>query len=170
MLHLLACLDCALIVALISAFDLFSCFRYCVTGELAPPANPLICPQFWSVHASASLGACGVGCLLVLTDALCSVVVFALFSSLRFNDLDNIGLTGRHYSGFIMLGIQVFNSALLNPQCASPTAHWRGHNFACFLLLISICVFFCRRSSRLVQSPTSTSCGWTNALSSTTVG
>ena len=27
----------------------------------------------------------------------------------RFNDLDNIGLTGRHYSGFIMLGIQVFN-------------------------------------------------------------
>ena len=28
---------------------------------------------------------------------------------MRFNDLDNIGLTGRHYSGFIMLGIQVFN-------------------------------------------------------------
>lgn len=28
----------------------------------------------------------------------------------RFNDLDNIGLTGRHYSGFIMLGIQVFNT------------------------------------------------------------
>jgi alanyl-tRNA synthetase len=53
------------------------CFQpYCVTGELAPPANPLICPQF----------------------------------CLRFNDLDNIGLTGRHYSGFIMLGIQVFNS------------------------------------------------------------
>ena len=24
------------------------CFQpYCVTGELAPPANPLICPQFW---------------------------------------------------------------------------------------------------------------------------
>ena len=23
----------------------------------------------------------------------------------NFNDLDNIGLTGRHYSGFIMLGI-----------------------------------------------------------------
>lgn len=49
---------------------------YCVTGELDPPANPLICPQFCA----------------------------------RFNDLDNIGLTGRHYSGFIMLGIQVFNS------------------------------------------------------------
>ena len=52
------------------------CFQpYCVTGEMPPPANPLICPQF----------------------------------CVRFNDLDNIGLTGRHYSGFIMLGIQVFN-------------------------------------------------------------
>ena len=46
-----------------------------MTGELDPPANPLICPQFCA----------------------------------RFNDLDNIGLTGRHYSGFIMMGIQVFN-------------------------------------------------------------
>jgi alanyl-tRNA synthetase len=47
------------------------CFQpYCVTGELEPPANPLICPQFCA----------------------------------RFNDLDNIGLTGRHYSGFIMMG------------------------------------------------------------------
>lgn len=53
------------------------CFQpYCVTGELDPPANPLICPQFCA----------------------------------RFNDLDNIGITGRHYSGFIMLGIQVFNT------------------------------------------------------------
>jgi alanyl-tRNA synthetase len=52
------------------------CFQpYCVTGELDPPENPLICPQF----------------------------------CVRFNDLDNIGITGRHYSGFIMLGIQVFN-------------------------------------------------------------
>lgn len=52
------------------------CFQpYCVTGELDPPANPLICPQF----------------------------------CVRFNDLDNIGLTGRHYSGFVMIGIQVFN-------------------------------------------------------------
>jgi len=52
------------------------CFQpYCVTGELDPPANPLICPQFCA----------------------------------RFNDLDNIGITGRHYSGFVMLGIQVFN-------------------------------------------------------------
>lgn len=52
------------------------CFQpYCVTGEMQPPANPLICPQF----------------------------------CVRFNDLDNIGMTGRHYSGFIMIGIQVFN-------------------------------------------------------------
>lgn len=52
------------------------CFQpYCMTGELDPPSNPLICPQF----------------------------------CVRFNDLDNIGITGRHYSGFIMLGIQVFN-------------------------------------------------------------
>lgn len=53
------------------------CFQpYCVTGELEPPANPLICPQF----------------------------------CLRFNDLDNIGISGRHFSGFVMLGIQVFNT------------------------------------------------------------
>lgn len=52
------------------------CFQpHCVTGELPPPANPLIQPQF----------------------------------CVRFNDLDNIGLTGRHYSGFCMIGIQVFN-------------------------------------------------------------
>ena len=52
------------------------CFQpHCVTGELAPPANPLIQPQF----------------------------------CVRFNDLDNIGLTGRHYSGFCMIGLQVFN-------------------------------------------------------------
>jgi alanyl-tRNA synthetase len=52
------------------------CFQpYCVTGELEPPANPLVCPQF----------------------------------CVRFNDLDNIGITGRHYSGFIMMGNQVFN-------------------------------------------------------------
>ncbi|GIQ84031.1 hypothetical protein KIPB_005454, partial [Kipferlia bialata] len=49
------------------------CFQpYCVTGELEPPANPLICPQF----------------------------------CLRFNDLDSIGLSGRHYSGFHMIGVQ----------------------------------------------------------------
>eukprot|EP00163_Fabomonas_tropica_P013461 TRINITY_DN2499_c0_g1_i1.p1 TRINITY_DN2499_c0_g1~~TRINITY_DN2499_c0_g1_i1.p1 ORF type:complete len:973 (-),score=368.24 TRINITY_DN2499_c0_g1_i1:251-3169(-) len=53
------------------------CFQpYCVTGELEPPANPLVCPQF----------------------------------CLRFNDLDSIGLTGRHYAGFVMMGMQVFNT------------------------------------------------------------
>eukprot|EP00477_Mikrocytos_mackini_P000567 GAHX01000605.1.p1 GENE.GAHX01000605.1~~GAHX01000605.1.p1 ORF type:complete len:992 (-),score=193.88 GAHX01000605.1:1573-4548(-) len=52
------------------------CFQpFCVSGEVNPPANPLICSQ----------------------------------PCLRFNDLDNIGLTGRHYSCFFMLGIQVFN-------------------------------------------------------------
>ena len=52
------------------------CFQpHCVTGELEPPENPLIQPQF----------------------------------CVRFNDLDNIGLTGRHYSGFCMIGLQVFN-------------------------------------------------------------
>ncbi|TNJ30009.1 Alanyl-tRNA synthetase [Giardia muris] len=53
------------------------CYQpFCVTGEVDPPANPLIQPQF----------------------------------CLRFNDLDSIGLSGRHYSGFTMLGIQVFNT------------------------------------------------------------
>lgn len=71
------------------------CFQpYCVTGELDPPANPLICPQF----------------------------------CLRFNDLDNIGLTGRHYSGFIMLGIQVFNKPdaykFWNHECVEFNHRW----------------------------------------------
>ncbi len=53
------------------------CFQpHVVSGELEPPANPLVCPQF----------------------------------CLRFGDLDNIGYTGRHYSGFHMLGMQVFNN------------------------------------------------------------
>ncbi|KAL0229811.1 hypothetical protein PCE1_003375 [Barthelona sp. PCE] len=52
------------------------CFQpYCVTGEVDPPANPLVCPQF----------------------------------CLRFNDLDSIGLSGRHHAGFIMIGNQAFN-------------------------------------------------------------
>ncbi|WXG45350.1 MAG: alanine--tRNA ligase [Candidatus Atabeyarchaeum deiterrae] len=46
-----------------------------VSGEVDPPANPLIVPQF----------------------------------VLRFNDVDNVGLTGRHYTGFIMVGQHVFN-------------------------------------------------------------
>jgi len=71
------------------------CFQpYCVTGELDPPANPLICPQF----------------------------------CMRFNDLDNVGLTGRHYSGFIMLGIQVFNTPdnykFWNDECIEFNYNW----------------------------------------------
>jgi len=49
---------------------------YVVTGEIAPPANPLIVPQ----------------------------------ASLRFNDLENVGVTGQHYSAFIMFGQHAFNS------------------------------------------------------------
>jgi alanyl-tRNA synthetase len=71
------------------------CFQpYCVTGEMDPPANPLIQPQF----------------------------------CLRFNDLDNIGLTGRHYSGFIMLGIQVFNTpekfVFFKEECVEFNLRW----------------------------------------------
>jgi alanyl-tRNA synthetase len=39
---------------------------------------------------------------------------------LRFNDLDNIGITGRHYSGFHMIGIQVFNHAQQNRDPQPP--------------------------------------------------
>ncbi len=46
-----------------------------VSGEVDPPANPLIVPQF----------------------------------CLRFNDVDNVGLSGRHYTGFVMVGEHVFN-------------------------------------------------------------
>ncbi|VVB60464.1 Alanine--tRNA ligase [uncultured archaeon] len=47
---------------------------YVVSGEVDPPANPLVVPQF----------------------------------CLRFNDIDNVGVTGRHYSGFVMIGQQAF--------------------------------------------------------------
>jgi alanyl-tRNA synthetase len=71
------------------------CFQpFCVTGELEPPANPLICPQF----------------------------------CVRFNDLDNIGLTGRHYSGFVMLGIQAFNieddMKMWKDECVQANYNW----------------------------------------------
>ena len=46
----------------------------------------------------------------------------------RFNDLDNIGVTGRHYSGFIMLGIQAFNTpqriALSKEDCTEINYFW----------------------------------------------
>ncbi len=47
---------------------------YVVKGEVAPPANPLVIPQF----------------------------------CLRFNDIDNIGFTGAHYTGFVMIGQHAF--------------------------------------------------------------
>jgi alanyl-tRNA synthetase len=49
---------------------------YVVTGEIDPPANPLIVPQ-----------AC-----------------------IRFGDIENVGVTGQHYTSFIMFGQHAFNS------------------------------------------------------------
>lgn len=48
---------------------------YVVSGEVEPPANPLVVPQF----------------------------------SLRFNDIDNVGITGAHYTGFVMIGQHAFD-------------------------------------------------------------
>jgi alanyl-tRNA synthetase len=47
---------------------------YVVSGEVSPPANPLVVPQF----------------------------------CLRFNDIDNVGITGAHYTGFVMIGQHAF--------------------------------------------------------------
>ena len=47
---------------------------YVVSGEVQPPANPLVVPQF----------------------------------CLRFNDIDNVGITGAHYTGFVMIGQHAF--------------------------------------------------------------
>ncbi len=47
---------------------------YVVTGEVKPPANPLVVPQF----------------------------------CLRFNDIDNVGITGAHFVGFVMIGQHAF--------------------------------------------------------------
>ncbi|MBI2549226.1 alanine--tRNA ligase [Candidatus Woesearchaeota archaeon] len=49
---------------------------YVVSGEVKPPANPLVVPQF----------------------------------CLRFNDIDNVGITGAHYTGFVMIGQHAFNA------------------------------------------------------------
>ena len=56
-------------IASIAAFQPFV-----VSGEVEPPANPLVIPQ------------------------LC----------LRFNDIDNVGLTGAHFSNFSMMGQHCF--------------------------------------------------------------
>ncbi|MBU0979689.1 MAG: alanine--tRNA ligase [Nanoarchaeota archaeon] len=47
---------------------------YVVKGEIEPPANPLVVPQF----------------------------------CLRFNDIDNVGMTGAHFTGFVMIGQHAF--------------------------------------------------------------
>ncbi len=47
---------------------------YVVSGEVEPPANPLVVPQF----------------------------------CLRFNDIDNVGITGSHMTCFIMIGQHIF--------------------------------------------------------------
>lgn len=47
---------------------------YVVSGEVEPPANPVVEPQF----------------------------------CLRFNDIDNVGITGSHYVGFSMMGEHAF--------------------------------------------------------------
>jgi len=49
---------------------------YVVSGEIEPPANPLIVPQ----------------------------------PSIRFGDIENVGVTGQHYSSFIMFGQHAFNN------------------------------------------------------------
>lgn len=49
---------------------------YVVSGEVEPPADAVIEPQF----------------------------------CLRFQDIDSVGITGRHYTGFIMVGQHVFNT------------------------------------------------------------
>ncbi|MCK5594313.1 MAG: alanine--tRNA ligase, partial [Candidatus Aenigmarchaeota archaeon] len=47
---------------------------YVVSGEIKPPANPLVIPQF----------------------------------CMRFSDIENVGITGRHYTGFTMIGQHAF--------------------------------------------------------------
>ncbi|MEM4499769.1 MAG: alanine--tRNA ligase-related protein, partial [Candidatus Woesearchaeota archaeon] len=56
-------------IASIAAFQ-----PYVVSGEIDPPANPLVIPQ----------------------------------PCLRFNDIDNVGLTGSHFTGFVMIGQHAF--------------------------------------------------------------
>jgi len=56
-------------IASIAAFQ-----PYVVNGQVDPPANKLVIPQF----------------------------------CLRFGDLDNVGITGSHYTGFIMMGQHAF--------------------------------------------------------------
>ncbi len=63
---------------------------YVVTGEVEPPANPLVVPQF----------------------------------SLRFNDIDNVGITGAHYTGFVMIGQHAF----MPPEKFDQEKYWQDIN------------------------------------------
>jgi len=56
-------------IASISAFQ-----PYVISGEINPPANPLVIPQF----------------------------------CLRFGDIDNVGITQSHMTGFVMIGQHMF--------------------------------------------------------------
>ncbi len=65
---------------------------YVVSGEIKPPANPLVVPQF----------------------------------CLRFNDIDNVGITGAHYTGFVMIGQHAF----MNPKEWDQAKYFRDiHNW-----------------------------------------
>lgn len=61
--------DMDFVIASITDFQPFV-----VSGEVKPPANPLVIPQF----------------------------------CMRFNDIDNVGITGAHYTGFVMIGQHAF--------------------------------------------------------------
>ena len=58
---------------------------YVINGEIKPPANPLIVPQF----------------------------------CLRFNDVDNVGITNSHFTGFVMVGQHRFEQ----PKDYDPNAY-----------------------------------------------
>lgn len=62
---------------------------YVVSGEVEPPANPVVEPQF----------------------------------CLRFNDIDNVGITGSHYVGFVMMGEHAFYP----PREYSPEKYMSDH-------------------------------------------
>ncbi len=61
--------DLEFVIASIADFQ-----PHVVSGEVEPPANPLVVPQF----------------------------------CLRFTDIENVGITGRHYTGFVMIGQHAF--------------------------------------------------------------
>ncbi len=65
---------------------------YVVSGEVEPPANPLVVPQF----------------------------------CLRFNDIDNVGITSAHFTGFVMIGQHAF----MPPEKYDQTKYFKDiHNW-----------------------------------------